>query len=58
MANSQQTDRDYADPAANSAAIAAHRTLMALTEPVASFVPNEDHPGATITVLRVPSPDR
>jgi hypothetical protein len=54
MASSQRSDRDYADPVANRAAITAHQTMMALTEPVATFVPDADHAGATVTILRVP----
>lgn len=56
VATSAMSDRYYADPAAQSEALAAHRLLMARAEPVASFVPDRRHPGATITVLRVPAP--
>ncbi len=56
VATSAMSDRYYADPAAQGESIAAHRLLMARAEPVASFVPDRRHPGATITVLRVPVP--
>jgi 4-amino-4-deoxy-L-arabinose transferase-like glycosyltransferase len=54
IGSSNSSDLYYANPAANSAAIAAHRTLLALTEPVATFVPSPDHPGAVVTIRRVP----
>lgn len=54
IGSSNSSDRYYADPAANSATIAAHRTLLALTEPVATFEPGPDHPGAVVTIRRVP----
>jgi hypothetical protein len=54
IGSSNSSDIYYADPAANSAAVAAHRTLLALTEPVATFVPGPDHPGAVVTIRRVP----
>jgi 4-amino-4-deoxy-L-arabinose transferase-like glycosyltransferase len=56
VATSAMSDRYYADPTSQGASITAHRLLMALAEPVASFVPDRSHPGATITVLRVPLP--
>lgn len=56
VASSVRSDSHYADPAANREAIAAHRLLLARTEPVASFVPSATSPGATITILRVPRP--
>jgi hypothetical protein len=56
IANSLQSSRFYADPATHGDSIAAHRTLLALTQPVATFVPNENHPGTTMTILRVPRP--
>jgi 4-amino-4-deoxy-L-arabinose transferase-like glycosyltransferase len=54
IANSTQSSRYYADPATHVDNIAAHRTLLALTHPVATFVPDAYHPGPTITILRVP----
>ena len=54
IGSSNSSDIYYADPAANSAAVAAHRTLLALTDPVATFVPTPDHPGAVVTIRRVP----
>jgi 4-amino-4-deoxy-L-arabinose transferase-like glycosyltransferase len=54
VANSNQSSRYYADPATQADHIAAHRTLLALTRPVATFVPDKRHPGPTITILRVP----
>ena len=56
IASSALSDRYYADPATYADALAAHRTLLALATPVATFVPDGRHPGATITVLRVPRP--
>jgi 4-amino-4-deoxy-L-arabinose transferase-like glycosyltransferase len=54
IANSTLSSRYYADPATHADAITAHRTLLALTRPVATFVPDANHPGSTMTILRVP----
>lgn len=54
LANSAVSNRYYADPATHADAIAAHRTLLAKTQPVATFVADAPGSGSTITILRVP----
>lgn len=53
ITTSAQTDRYYADPATFRAQLTAHQTMMALATPVATFTPSREHPGPTITVLRI-----
>ncbi len=56
VASSLVSDRYHRDPAAHADAMSAYRTLLALTVPVATFVPDARHPGSTLTILRVPAP--
>jgi 4-amino-4-deoxy-L-arabinose transferase-like glycosyltransferase len=51
--SSLTTDRYYADPERYRDQIAVHRTLMATTEAVATFTATAEHPGPTVTVLRI-----
>lgn len=53
IVTSLRTDSYYRDVDAHQPQVAAHRTMLALTEPVATFVPTADHPGPTVTVLRI-----
>lgn len=53
VTSSVVTDRYHADPVTYRDQLAAYRTIMALTEPVATFAATPDHPGPTVTILRV-----
>jgi hypothetical protein len=53
VSTSARSDIYYSDPAAHRTQIARHQTMLAMTEPVATFAPSPDHPGPTVTVLRI-----
>lgn len=50
---SDRSSTYHADPVGNRARIAAYQTMLAMTEPAATFTPTADHPGATVTILRL-----
>lgn len=53
ITTSLRTDGYHRDAEVYQPQIAAHRMMLALTEPVATFVPTANHPGPTVTVLRI-----
>lgn len=53
VSTSARSDIYYSDPASYRTQIARHQTMLAMTEPVATFAPSPDHPGPTVTVLRI-----
>lgn len=56
ITSSEVTDAYRTAPAGREQQAAAHRVLLARTEVVQTFAPNETRSGPTLTILRVPRP--